>query len=317
MSFDQLMDHARQIEELATRWAVVMSKEGLGDQAPPAVDQVRPDSPTYGADYQRFQAQFAFVPTLFEPFASCPDPALFTPLIHDVDDVLKRLSFGAGAVDPFTGYSYGANSDLEKMTGASSALEGWTGRAAMNFKETFIDPFRSIEGNQFLLAQALKCTLEAEQAIWVATRRDIDDIAHKTLAALDHMQDCGRNTWGQTFTVAACLTSLVAAPFSGGLSLALDLVGAAAWVAAASPPSSAPTIEFSGETPQAVLASMSDAVGRLGQDIRSQRDRIDRCLAAARLELSQNGRQYTFPRPELAGSPPSTLTGPFGLGYVQ
>jgi hypothetical protein len=316
MTFDQLMDHARQIEDLAIRWAVRMSKEGLGDQGPPTIDQVYPGSPYYGVDYEYCRPQFAMVSTLFAPFASCPDPAGFPPLIGDLTAALKRLSWGPDAVDPFNGLSYTANRELNKMAGASSSLEDWTGLAAQEFKETFIDPFPSIERNQFLLTHVLKSTLEAEWAIWVAVRRDIDDIAHKTLAALDHMEDCGRNTWGQSFTVAACLASIAAAPFTGGTSLALNLVGAAAWVAAASPPPSGPTIEFSGESPQAVIASMSDAINKLTQDIQSQRDRIDRCLNDAQSTLAGDIRDFVFPRPALAGASPSTLTGPTGLGYV-
>jgi hypothetical protein len=330
MTFDQLMDHARQIEDLATRWAVRMSKQGLGDQGPPTIDQVYPGSPYYGVDYERFRPQFAMVSTLFAPFAGCPDPAGFRPLIEVVCEALKRLSWGSDAVDPFNGLSYTASGDLTKMAGVSSSLEDWTGLAAQEFKETFIDPFPSIERNQFLLTHVLKSTLEAEWAIWVAARRDIDDIAHKTLAALDHMEDCGRNTWGQSFTVAACLTSIAAAPFTGGISLALNLVGAAAWVAAASPPVPGstiefsgeslmlpgPAIEFSGESPQAVIASMREAISRLTQSIQFQRDRIDRCLNDAQSTLAGDSRDFVFPRPALAGASPNTLTGPTGLGYV-
>lgn len=81
MSFDQLMDHAQQIQDLAIRWTVRMSKEGLGDQGPPAIDQVYPGSPYYGVDYEYYRPQFAGIPGLFAPFATCPDPARFTPMI--------------------------------------------------------------------------------------------------------------------------------------------------------------------------------------------------------------------------------------------
>lgn len=335
MTFDQLMDHARQIQDLAIRWAVVMSKEGLGDQGPPSIAQVYPGSPDYGRDYEYFRPQFAGVPDQFAPFAACPDPARFLPMIGHpdgtadgtLDRAIASLVWAPDTTNLINpSKHYAANKELDKMAGASSSLEDWTGLAAQEFKEGFIDPFPSIERNQFLLICALKCTLEAEWAIWVAARRDIDDIAHKTLAALDRMGDCGRNTWGQSFTVAACLAGIVAAPPTGGASLAVSLVGAAAWVGAASPPASGQpiefgdekpqTVQFSGESPQAVISAMTDAISMLTKTIQDQRDRINRCLNDAQNLLSRDRKDFVFPRPAFAGASPSTLTGPKGLGYV-
>lgn len=321
MTFDQLMTHATQIEDLATRWAVVQSKQGLGDQGPPSVTQVYAGSPEYGREYEYYRPQFAGISSLFAPFSSCPDPAQFPPLIQDLDKAVAQLAWGSNPQDPLSQKPYAANKDLDSMSGASSALEDWTGLAAQEFKEKFIDPFPSIERNHFLLVQVLESTLGAEWAIWVATRHDIDDIAHKTLAALDHMEDCGRNTWGQSFTVAACLAGIAAAPFTGGVSLGLNLVGAAAWVMAASPPQSGATIEFSGESPAAVVQAMTDAISKLKQEIQSQRSRIDKCLTDAQNLLSGDSKDFVFPRPALAGTPGKKLTGKeltssTGLGYV-
>src|SRR3954463_8636658 len=73
MSYDRLMDHAFEIEEKATKRAIVKHSEGLGDQGPIAYSSI--------TDYRSYPEYrlFADVPDLFRPFAALPDPNSLDP----------------------------------------------------------------------------------------------------------------------------------------------------------------------------------------------------------------------------------------------
>jgi len=92
------------------------------------------------------EAEFADIPDLFSPFTSIPDPESYTPLIDALNNALAKLSPGYLTDSPFSSAPIRANHELDLMSGAASYLEDWTGRAAMTFKTTYIDPFPSYVG---------------------------------------------------------------------------------------------------------------------------------------------------------------------------
>jgi hypothetical protein len=169
MTFDQLMEHANEIQSKATKHALDNHEQD-------------PEYARNGVD-----GYFAAIPDLFKPFSELPDPGRYQPLIDDLKVVLHGLSNGDDNGDPIDAKDvYPANPTLTKMTTAGDYLEDWTGRAAMLFKQKFLDTFPAVCRNQFILVAVLKSALEAHQAMWASARKDIDDVAHNTSDALDN-----------------------------------------------------------------------------------------------------------------------------------
>jgi hypothetical protein len=102
---------------------------------------------------------------LFKPFSRVPDPVGYQPMIDDLSAAMHDLSGGHVDQDPIDKNPYLANPTLEKIHTASDYLQDWSGQAAMQFKQKFLDPFPAVSANQFILTAILKAALEAHQAM--------------------------------------------------------------------------------------------------------------------------------------------------------
>jgi len=305
MSYEQVMDHAEEIRKAAIEKTI----EHLGG---------RRNSRSYMSRKRpEIEAAFADVPDLYRPFASMPDPAAYNGLIKSVEGALAKLSSGQLVKDPIDGAIYPANTEMLKISGAESYLEEWTGEAAQMFIKNFITPYPGVLANQFILAAVLKSALEAHQAMWTKARDDIDAIAHKTLTALDAMDDCGKNEWTVAFTVVASVAAVAAVPVTGGASLAITAVGATAQVVAAVGPEDPPKNEFSGESAEAVINAMRQGIHKLYEAIGATEQRIAKALGDVHTLVGANRDLFVARRPALAGTTAGTITGPDGLGYSR
>src|SRR4051812_39905958 len=222
MSFDQLMAHAQDIQYLATKHAIAKKEE----------------NPAYARNgIDGYYAEV--VPPLFEPFRDMPDPAHYDPLINDLRTVLTGLSTGQAKDEALDASEfYPANPTLAKITTAGDLMAGWTGEAAMAFKQKFLDPFPVYSKNHFLLAAALKVSLQGHRAMWASARNDVDKIAHATIDAFDHSGCSNKNTWNVVFTIVsslAAVTAAFAAP-GGAIALRAAIIAATAQTAAVLPP---------------------------------------------------------------------------------
>lgn len=317
MSFDELMQHAYEIQQQATLKA--FTQHGVRPAVPDGLPQPAPRHNELETR-RSIEGQFADIPEVFRAFAEMPDPQAFQPRLENLDLALRELSSGWASEDPINGRYYRANDKLDKMTDATNNIVRWTGRAAMEFRRNFIAPFRSIVANQFIAVAILRSALEAEQEIWIRARNDIDKIAHDTLVALDRMDDCGKNSWVMTFTVVSSVAGVsgaALAPFSGGASLSLTAIAAASQVAAAGVPDDPPQVNFQGETAIAVIASMRDAIGLLHGYIAEQERKVADALTHSYQEIMQDRDSFVAKRPELAGATAADVTGPLFMGYSR
>ncbi|HEY9474548.1 MAG TPA: hypothetical protein VIS06_11955 [Mycobacteriales bacterium] len=305
MSYEQLMQHAQEIRQKAIQKAI----EHLGGRrnSREYMSQKRPE----------IERTFADIPELFQPFAEMPTPVSFDPMINEMRQTLGVLSSGQEIKDPIDGTIYPANIILDKLSGSESYIEDWTGRAAMAFKSGFVDPFPSIARNQFIIAAVLKSAMEANKEMWATTRGDIDQIAHKTIEALDRMDDCGKNEWTITFTVVASIAAVAAVPVTAGGStaLAITAIGAASQVAAAVGPDDPPSNPFSGESPESVVSQMRQAIHNLTQEIGNVERKISGSLQKTHELLSTNRPLFVSRRPELASATARTIRSPEEMGY--
>ncbi len=303
MSFDKLMEEAWDIEETAVRKAVERH-------------EADPDYAAHGVENY-----YTFVPDLFKPFSQMPDPKAYQPYIEDLRKVLQDLSSGDHNQDPInTKENYFANPTFGKVTTASDYLTGWTGSAAMQFKQRFLDQMPPLTRNQFILTSILKSALEAHQAMWDKARNDIDTIVHKTLDALENQPCCDSNTWTITFTVVAAVAFVAAVPLApiegAGIALATSVtaVGSAASVAAVAPPEASKSA-YAGESVKAIIEQMRQAVVRLGQEIHNVETTIFKALDATHTTVAGSQALFVAPRPNLADATAGNITDPQHMGY--
>jgi hypothetical protein len=309
MSFENLMAEAAEIQKSAIRQQVRTAIAQAGRAA------------GYAEKFITEQASkdFADIPGLYEPFAGMPDPASYNQMIADLEAAMHMLSSGQGNHDPIDGPIYPANPTLDKLSGTETYLEKWHGKAANDFKRNFIDPFPAVSSNQFVLTTVLKSALEAHQEMWKRARADIDGIATATIAALDHMDDCGSNDWSMAFTVLGAVVAIAAVPVTDGASLfALAAVGSAASVASAAAGSGDDHKQrFSGETAAAVVDQMRTAIAKLADDINTQEQKIAKALGDTYHSVTNLRTWFVANRPLLADATAGNVNSDTGLGYAS
>jgi hypothetical protein len=306
MSFDELMSDAAAIQQKAIYRAITN----------------RETYPEYARD--GVEGYYRDIPDIFRPFSEMPDPTAYAPLIEDLKVVLRKLSSGDNK-DPINGDVYLANIVLGNITTASDYLEDWTGKAAVTFKQNFLDTFPPVVRNQFILASVLKAGLEAHMSMWAKARDDVDKIAHTTMDALDNAACCDKNAWTVSFTVVASVAAVSAALASGGTAapVALTAVGAAAQVVAATPPSNTEK-QYAGETAVQITNAMKQALSTLADYIHevetTGRDGvpgIGPALHAVGELVGGNRKSFVANRPALADGRGKPLTGPDQMGEVN
>jgi hypothetical protein len=246
-----------------------------------------------------------------------PVPQSYDKPIHDLGLALDRLAMQADIHGPINKQEiHYANRVLAKMTTAGGYLEDGNGRAAMEFKRNFLDPFPALCGNQFTLIAIAKAALEAHRSMWESARDDIDHIVHATLDALENQGCCDPNRWTLEFTVVASVAAIAAVPLTEvalGVGMAVAAVGAASQVIAAAPPQ-APKVEYAGETVKQVIEQMKHAVSKLEVEIRNTEGTIQRALDQTNQQISLYRNSFVARRPALADSRPDNVTGMDYLG---
>lgn len=333
MSYEELAAHATEIMEKAMKWDLErMGYIDNGDGTytstssyPNGYGTTGYSSPSTGgypaqsqvdADMEEVSNRYNDVPELFAPFTWLPDPADFDAGIEDLTAAMGRLSQGAGAEDPTNGSAMPANTVLDGMDTSQDYLARWTGLAATQFKEKFVDTFESITTNQFLLASYVKGALEAEKSLWDAARRNIDEIAEDTITALEECGDCGKNEWGMAFTVAGAVVALVAVPFTGGGSaLAFAAIGGALSIggAAVGNMDDPPELDMSGESAEAVVNNMRDAISKLKDEISKAEQKIVDKMTELTGLVNSNKDVFVAPRPNLADAGPGSIRDDMGV----
>ncbi len=321
MSFDQLMQHAHDIQVTAT--AKSMEKHGVRP-APKPGDP--PYAPQPGEDATRagIIAGFADIPSLFEPFTMMPDPTSFDGTRNELRTALGVLSSGFMAGDPITGFVYPANYRLMEVGASESYLEKWTGAAADMFRAKFVETFPALVVNQFIACAILRGALDAQRALWVSAREHIDKVAHDTLNALDNMDHCGQNKWTMTWTIVASVAAVAAVPISAGTSVlgagttlaaatAVTAVGAAGQVAAAHQLAPAKETEYHGETAEVVIEQMRRGVNEAISEIQQGEQTIAAALRNMHATMSSARDFFVAPQPKLLDARPGTV---FDDGYL-
>ncbi|GAB3800459.1 hypothetical protein [Micromonospora zhanjiangensis] len=314
MSFDQLMQHARDIQQKAIMLAKA-DADALSIGSFTGLD--RDKHPLQRAKvHQRIEESFADVPSIFEPFAEMPDPGAFGGLIDPLKQALQSLALDSER-DPISNVVYPGDAVMGRISASGSFIGEWTGKAAREFKANFVDPFPVMAKSQFVMIAVLRSALEAEREIWTNARNDIDNAAHQALEALDRINECGKNEWNLAFTVAASVAAIGALPMAGSALTAVTAVGAASQVAAAgtSKMKDSEKLQFSGESPEAVIQELRVAADKLATLIDEQETIIARAMISNQQLVSARMDDMVANRPALTGMTQSNVASPEYMGY--
>ncbi|WP_146108060.1 hypothetical protein V5P93_003361 [Actinokineospora auranticolor] len=295
------MEHAREIKDKAVEYSMQQLAQEKGRRFPGS------------AEREQFNQRYGFIEPMFEPFFRLPDPAGYDPLIADVNAAMARLNTGSVSNTDLSEDVTLANPHLDKMTTDGGYLLGWNGEAAMAFKANFVDPFKTISGNQFTVLSTLKGVLQAHRELWVRARDDIDKIAENAKNALDNAGGCGKNQWSFGFSVVSAVVSIggvFVAAATGGV-VALAAIGAAASVGGAS----VAGLTASGDSVDTIVNSMRQAVDELTRYIQEvESGHIAQKAQALAEAVRANKDKIVAARPSLAGMSDRDLTGGSGMG---
>jgi hypothetical protein len=313
VSYEQLSEHAVHFQQLAIHQS--LKHKGWTDlgngalRAPKDVDAA--DSKEIEV---RTEQRFAGVAGIFTPFLTLPDPDRFTPMLDGLSSAMNMLSSGQGSEDPVNKTVVTANPAMEGMTTVSKNVHDWRGAAATAFQENFVEPFPAITANQFALVATLNGAIEAEQALWADCRKNVDDLAHKAIKALEVLDDCHHGEQVCLLTVASSVFAVAAALTTGGAALGLTVAGATAQAMSGVPHDDPPKLEFDGQTAEAVVAQVQAGLNRLTQLTNAKEREVANAMTASAKTLAGNRKRFVSPPPALAHATASTITGPSGLG---
>ncbi|MGA8247256.1 MAG: hypothetical protein WB797_10155 [Nocardioides sp.] len=308
-----LIDKAHQIVKKAIEWDLAQEgiyPDGHGGFAMPGSVGVSPafdipgqppPPPSNPAQpmIDKVTARYADVPGLFEPFTWCPRGGDFRTMSAGMLPTLQKLSSGQLDADPVTHTPVVPNPNLDNVATVATDVDNWHGAAASNFVRNHQAHFRTVAESQFIAAAVLKGCLEAEDAMWGEVAKNIEQIADRTLSALDKMDDTGKNGFVFGLTVVAAVVATVVVLPAGVALTAVAAAGSAATIAAG-----AIDLEFSGESAPVVVDHMREAIAKLRQQIVDTETKIQRAAREMGDQVADAPvNQFHLNRPLLAAEP--------------
>ncbi|WP_225731235.1 MULTISPECIES: hypothetical protein [unclassified Nocardia] len=306
MSFDQLMQHAKEIRE---KGAQLAAREDRENQAKNGAVYVPPP-------FDVFRRMFDFVDPLLEPYSRLPNPAMYDLPINDLKEAMKKVMIQSAHITKLSDDVDFVDTKLNHMTTDAGYLDGWTGHAAMAFKREFLDTFQTIAGNQFTALSILRGVLQAHRAMWEEARKNIDAIAENTIHILDNANDCwSSNRAGFTFTVLSAVGTVGSAGITiatAGATGPAAAIGAAATVGNAI--KAAKDADISGASVAAIVSSLKQAVKDLDDHIKEVENDIVEHVRKLSEALHGNADKLVSARPALADMSDSDLIGDRGMG---
>ena len=201
---------------------------------------------------------------------------------------------------------------------------GWDGALSTNFVNNFLTPMsgpQSIPDNQLKIATVLRQQMEANEAIFAATRTDALNLAKRTITALEAVGDKSGDDTALGLAVAGAVISVAGvalAPVTGGMSIAaglavnltIETVKGAIAVGDKFVPKDG-DIPIGADTVNGVIRNMADAMTKMYETISTEEDKIVATLNTnynniTTLRAAANSSGLSSPvmplRPKLNGS---------------
>lgn len=254
--------------------------------APYILDKSDAANPRYKgttADWKAVEEELNWVEKAWAE-ACGPEPGDFDSTIRDLADSAKAL------YDQSTGIQ---NSD-PAWRSADQALTKWTSTAASNFRNNMWYRTPNIIRGQASVAAIMAHALAAERDTWVEHRRSLEDIAKKTITALNALKVDQPNNDNANLTILAGIFTMVAGvatiPFTGGVSTGAVIAGSATIAAGVATVGAGAAAHQTGKprevplgaaTVSEVLLNMSSAMGGADADAKKNEGIICDGLRAA------------------------------------
>ena len=164
----------------------------------------------------------------FKPFDDLPDgPALRRHQDTLIEEVCKYLNKDWPAPTGYEGGVANVNPELGAADTASEKLSGWTGLAARNFRENYLEKFDGYTKNLYTATYVAYQTLAVEAKLWETAHRDALNLIKAAKDSVDGMLGV---SVGEGFKFAlTALTSVItikqAAVGDKGLTLIKEIAG--------------------------------------------------------------------------------------------
>jgi hypothetical protein len=245
---------------------------GYEGEAPPGM---MPIGPEQEAEFRSYvEGSFDYIPPSFESYTK-PQPEPFDAIVTSFETVEGTF----GGSDTST-----RNSGLDFTDKAQAEIEEWEGFLSENLQNSLLIPFPSISANHGKIARSLRECMEATREIYNGQKRDISDIADKTIDAL---KECGTRDGSDAklgLTVLAAVTAVVGialTPVTGGASTAigfgvamsLQTIGSAGSITSITIPPDE-EIQLGGETVNDVISNMFSAMSDLSTKVYEQEEKV-------------------------------------------
>ena len=235
------------------------------------------------------------------------------PAAGDFYDATQALRHAAELLRPGTSTD-GEGTDTQiqgagKLPAAINTLmgdlAGMDGNTIYTFRANYADRLENINQGQFALAYVLGQCVTAEAEIWNQANIDYQELISQGTAAFWAVRDYqtfggGGGDFSTELKVAGAVLSAVGIFATGGLSTVVGIgslgVGLLEDFA---PDGGAPEPKITGTTAQAVLTSLSNALGDLRDEIRKQEDAVAQCLQENLGVLTKSPHQFDLKSPAL------------------
>lgn len=317
MSYPQLRQHALLIEELAFQRTL----DQLGIARLPGdrfVDKITM-SPVFPDVVASVRDQCAGISDIFEPFLNLPNPAALAHMHDLLIEAASLLATESKSVDPVQSLKFPANAEMARTQMVNEAMSNWTGFAGEEFKRRFLWKWPVVAVNQFTLVSVLAGAIAAERSLWEKCQKNVDEIAHHVIGALESM---GRDTSvdGEVIllTVASSVFAVSAALTAGTTAVALTAVSAAAQVAGTVVDKSAgepdAEVRFDAVSPLALVDQLKQALYKLQFIVLSKEQQIADALVGSAATVGALRSSFVSPRPMLADQTTGTIMTDRGLG---
>lgn len=280
--------------------------------------KVEANGQVFDAQQRAEMASWSQVPQLFEPYAQLPDPdGPVKTIIDDLKGALTELSDGQ-LLPPNKANGEGETilpiGDLKHMN-VTSLVDGWTGSAAQNFNTNFVVPFPAKVQSQFVAVYVMRSALQAYQSVWKNARHDVEEIAKKTLKALEHDCHFGFGGDAMAYTILGSVASVATVFAGGGVIggvLLLEVIAGAAQVGAQAAGGDKPKVDISGSDPLYIVPKLRKALDDLKKYINEEQDKVYAVLSRDLAQLNAHRDQLVPRKPELAGANRGNIHGFMG-----
>jgi hypothetical protein len=278
-------------------------------------------------DWAKLDAEYSWIPDTFVRRIG-PDPRQLGALANPLRSVASKLFFQSDA-RPGQVPQRATEPILEFVDKAKTALTGWTGWAAEQFKTNYVAPLPGTAQAQAYLAIALAMAVEGNRDMFLALRKDLHEIATKGTAAVLKVPNCelpflSDETKAKLAIVGAVATiaaGIATIPVGGGAVLLPAGVAAFTIIAGTSSTLAAPGIGGTKDTPldadtvDGVLGKIVDAIIDVGNTVTTKEDEMIKALQETLNVVDGSAATSYMPRrPEVLGYDDTRLQTETGFG---